>query len=95
MTRLKDPDAVRKIAKKSLFEGLDHMCEGAIIVDRDARIVWLSDKYAARLEAAVAAEAVGQGGRGRDPQQPDARGGAHRRADACSTSCSSATSPSW
>ncbi len=60
MTRLKDPEAVRKIAKKSLFEALDHMCEGAIIVDRDARIVWLSDKYAARLKLANAAEAVGR-----------------------------------
>ena len=49
MSRLKDPEAIRKIAKKSLFEGLDHLCEGAIIVDREARIVWLSDKYAARL----------------------------------------------
>ena len=58
--RLKDPAAVRKIAKKSLFEGLDRMCEGAIIVDRDARIVWLSDKYAARLKLANAAEGVGR-----------------------------------
>jgi hypothetical protein len=46
MTRLKDPDAVRRIAKKSLFEGLDQLCEGGLIVDRDARIVWMSDKYA-------------------------------------------------
>ena len=50
MTRLKDPAAVRKIAKKSLFEGLDRMCEGAIIVDRESRIVWISEKYAARLK---------------------------------------------
>ena len=60
MSRLKDPEAVRKIAKKSLFEGLDRMCEGAIIVDREARIVWLSDKYAARLKLASAGEAVGK-----------------------------------
>src|SRR5688572_32497105 len=60
MSRLKDPEAIRKIAKKSLFEGLDHMCEGAIIVDREARIVWLSDKYAARLKVASAAEAIGK-----------------------------------
>ena len=43
-----------------LFEGLDQMCEGAIIVDREARIVWLSDKYAARLKLACAEEAVGR-----------------------------------
>ena len=60
MSRLKDPAAVRKIAKKSLFEGLDSMCEGAIIVDRDARIVWISDKYAARLKLADAASAIGK-----------------------------------
>jgi transcriptional regulator with PAS, ATPase and Fis domain len=60
MSRLKDPAAIRKIAKKSLFEALDHVCEGAIIVDRDARIAWLSDKYAARLNLASAAEAAGR-----------------------------------
>ncbi|MBC8024051.1 MAG: PAS domain-containing protein, partial [Burkholderiales bacterium] len=60
MSRLKDPAAVRKIAKKSLFEGLDQMCEGAIIVDRDARIVWISDKYAARLNLASAEGAFGR-----------------------------------
>ena len=60
MSRLKDPAAVRKIARKSLFEGLDQMCEGAIIVDREARIVWLSDKYAARLNLASAAAATGR-----------------------------------
>jgi transcriptional regulator with PAS, ATPase and Fis domain len=51
---------VRKIARKSLFEGLDQMCEGAIIIDREARVVWMSDKYAARLKLACAAEAVGK-----------------------------------
>jgi transcriptional regulator with PAS, ATPase and Fis domain len=57
---MKDPAAIRKIARKSLFEGLDQMCEGAIIVDRDAHIVWISDKYAARLKLASAAAAVGR-----------------------------------
>jgi transcriptional regulator with PAS, ATPase and Fis domain len=60
MSRLKDPVAVRKIAKKSLFEALDKMCEGAIIVDREARIVWMSDKYAARLHAGSAQDAIGK-----------------------------------
>src|SRR3979411_1524113 len=62
MSRIKDPAAVRKIAKKSLFEGLDQMCEGAIIVDREARIVWISDKYAARLNLPRAEAAVGRVG---------------------------------
>ena len=60
MGRLKDPDAIRRIAKKSLFEGLDGMCEGAIIIDRDARVVWISDKYAARLHLKSTADAVGK-----------------------------------
>jgi transcriptional regulator with PAS, ATPase and Fis domain len=60
VSRLKDPAAVRKIARKSLFEGLDEMCEGAIIVDREARIVWMSDKYAARLNLASASQALGR-----------------------------------
>ncbi len=60
MPRLKDHDAIRRIAKKSLFEGLDALCEGAIIVDREARIVWISDKYAARLNLESAAAAEGR-----------------------------------
>jgi transcriptional regulator with PAS, ATPase and Fis domain len=60
VSRLKDPAAIRKIAKKSLFEGLDQMCEGAIIVDREAHIVWISDKYAARLNVPSAEAAVGR-----------------------------------
>jgi transcriptional regulator with PAS, ATPase and Fis domain len=60
VSRLKDPAAVRKIAKKSLFEGLDAMCEGAIIVDREAHIVWMSDKYAARLKLPSAADCIGK-----------------------------------
>jgi transcriptional regulator with PAS, ATPase and Fis domain len=60
VSRLKDPAAVRKIARKSLFEGLDRMCEGAIIVDREARIIWISDKYAARLKLASPLDATGR-----------------------------------
>ena len=60
MSRLKDPAEVRRIAKRSLFEGLDRLCEGAIIVDRESRIVWMSDKYAARLKLPDAQSAVGK-----------------------------------
>src|SRR5512140_294296 len=60
MSRLKDPAEIRRIARKSLFEELDQICEGAIVVDRDARIVWISDKYAARLGLAAPCEAVGR-----------------------------------
>jgi transcriptional regulator with PAS, ATPase and Fis domain len=60
VSRLKDPEAVRKTARKSLFEGLGRMCEGAIVVDREARVVWISDKYAARLKLEGAAAAIGR-----------------------------------
>ena len=60
MSRLKDPAAIRRIAKKSLFEVLDNMCEGAIIVDREARVVWISDKYAARLGLPSAESSFGK-----------------------------------
>src|SRR4051794_24617587 len=60
MSRLKDPAAIRRIARKSLFEELGQICEGAIIVDREARIVWLSDKYAGRLNLADASQAIGR-----------------------------------
>ena len=60
MSRLTDPGTVRKIARKSLFQCLDHMCEGAILVDREARIVWISDKYAARLKLPNTAHAIGK-----------------------------------
>jgi transcriptional regulator with PAS, ATPase and Fis domain len=60
MARLKDPEQIRRIAKKSLFEGLDGMCEGGIIVDREAKIVWISDKYAARLGLESPAHALGR-----------------------------------
>jgi transcriptional regulator with PAS, ATPase and Fis domain len=60
VSRLKDPAAVRKAAKKSLFEEFGNACEGAIIVDRDARIVWISDKYAARLKLESAESAAGK-----------------------------------
>jgi transcriptional regulator with PAS, ATPase and Fis domain len=43
------------------------MCEGAIIVDRDARIVWISDKYAARLDLESPRDGGRPGRRGRDP----------------------------
>src|SRR5690242_20244524 len=36
------------------------MCEGAIVVDRDARIAWISDKYAARLKLPGASSALGK-----------------------------------
>jgi transcriptional regulator with PAS, ATPase and Fis domain len=44
-----DPLAIHDRAVRSLFELLERICEGAVIVDADARIVWISDKYRALL----------------------------------------------
>jgi len=52
--------AFREQAVGSLFQMLESICEGAIIVDRDARIVWISDKYLATLGLARADEALGR-----------------------------------
>jgi transcriptional regulator with PAS, ATPase and Fis domain len=54
------PDAIRERAVRSLFQMLESICEGAIIVDRHARIVWISDKYLATLGLAHADEALGR-----------------------------------
>ncbi len=52
--------AFREQAVGSLFQMLESICEGGIIVDRDARIVWLSDKYLAILGLGRADEALGR-----------------------------------
>jgi len=55
-----DAYGIRHVAMRLLFESLDAMCEGAVVVDRDARIVWLSDKYAGRLGIADPQQALGR-----------------------------------
>jgi len=55
------PDDIHRQAVQTLFALLDSICEGAMTVDRDARIVWMNEKYAALLglddvEAAVGRE---------------------------------------
>lgn len=57
------PEAARAIhgqAVRSLFQLFESICEGAVIVDRDARIVWISDKYLALLGLAGAHQALGK-----------------------------------
>ena len=41
--------SVHEQAVRSLFQMLESICEGAVVVDRAARIVWISDKYLALL----------------------------------------------
>ena len=43
------PERFREVAMPLLFDHLNAQCEGTIAVNRQARIVWISDKYAARL----------------------------------------------
>lgn len=52
-------DEVSHIAMQSLFAHLNEICEGALIVDRRARIVWLSPKYADLLGIAEPDTVVG------------------------------------
>ena len=51
---------IHEQAVRSLFQSLESICEGAVVVDRDARIVWISEKYLALLGIGAAGEALGK-----------------------------------
>jgi transcriptional regulator with PAS, ATPase and Fis domain len=51
---------LRARAMESLFAAFDSLCEGTVMVDRDARIVWINERYAARFGIADAASAIGK-----------------------------------
>ncbi|MES2818122.1 MAG: sigma 54-interacting transcriptional regulator [Pseudomonadota bacterium] len=57
---LKDYQQVRLLAIRSLFEIVEHSSEGTIIVDREACIVWMNERYARRFGLASAEEAIGK-----------------------------------
>ncbi|MEE1924975.1 sigma 54-interacting transcriptional regulator [Pseudomonas sp. 148P] len=57
---LKDYQRVRRLAIKSLFEIIEQSSEGTVIVDRDARIVWMNERYARRFGLSDASAAIGQ-----------------------------------
>ena len=57
---LLDHDRMRRISMQSLFESLEMICEGTVVVDHEARIVWINERYAIRLGAISAADAVGR-----------------------------------
>ena len=59
-TILSDPDQIRRLSMQSLFENLESLCEGTVVVDRNARIVWINERYAVRLGAISAANAIGR-----------------------------------
>jgi len=57
---LKDYQRVRLLAIRSLFESIEQSSEGTVIVDRDARIVWMNERYAKRFGLTSAEQAIGQ-----------------------------------
>ncbi|WP_434562813.1 sigma 54-interacting transcriptional regulator [Pseudomonas sp. Z5-35] len=57
---LKDYKRVRTLAIRSLFEIIEQSSEGTVIVDRDANIVWMNERYARRFGLNSAAEAIGR-----------------------------------
>ena len=57
---LKDYQRVRLLAIRSLFEIIEQSSEGTVIVDRDANIVWMNERYARRFGLESAAQALGR-----------------------------------
>ena len=55
-----DATTVHRVAVDSLFSLFDSLCEGAVAVDRDARIVWINDKYRALLGLGDDSQVIGQ-----------------------------------
>ena len=43
---LRDYTQIRRLAMQSLFDSLDTLCEGTVVVDLEARIVWINERYA-------------------------------------------------
>jgi len=57
---LKDYQRVRQMAIRSLFEIVEESSEGTVIVDREARIVWMNERYARRFGLPNAEAAIGK-----------------------------------
>ena len=55
-----DAAAIHERAVRSLFTSLESICEGAVVVDATARLVWISDKYLALLGLTGSADALGK-----------------------------------
>ncbi|WP_265946331.1 sigma-54 interaction domain-containing protein [Dechloromonas sp. A34] len=57
---MKTPDDLRQLATQSLLAHFADLCEGAVIVDAQANVVWMNDRYPERLHIADPAAAIGQ-----------------------------------
>ncbi len=55
-----EADHLLQVARESLLGHFAEICEGAVIVDRQARIVWMNDRYPKRLGVADPSSAIGQ-----------------------------------
>ncbi len=51
---------LRELANRSLLKYFADICEGALIVDAQARLVWMSDRYPVRLHIADPAAVIGR-----------------------------------
>ncbi len=60
ITQQLDYQQLRARAMESLFEAFDSLCEGTVVVDRNARIVWINERYAARFGVTNAQNAIGK-----------------------------------
>lgn len=56
----KNSNAIHQKAMQSLFERLDSLCDGAIAVDRNARVVWINEKYIGTLGLGSPDQALGR-----------------------------------
>ncbi len=54
------PEDLRQLASQSLLAHFADLCEGAVIVDAQARIVWMNDQYPGRLGIKDPAAAIGR-----------------------------------
>ncbi|MCD5990782.1 sigma 54-interacting transcriptional regulator [Pseudomonas sp. CDFA 553] len=57
---LNDYRRVRQLAIRSLFEIIEQSSEGTVIVDKDAKIVWINERYARRFGLQDSSSALGQ-----------------------------------
>jgi len=55
-----DYASIRQRAMRTLFDSFDALCEGTLVVDREARIVWINERYAARFGQPDATRAIGR-----------------------------------
>ncbi|MFJ4143027.1 sigma-54 interaction domain-containing protein [Pseudomonas sp. NPDC089734] len=57
---LSDYRNIQRLATRSLFEIIEQCSEGTVIVDKEARIVWINERYARRFGLQDASLAIGQ-----------------------------------